>query len=79
MPDWNRFWDDLIQEELRDEDLYKKKTTFGDDMALAVRIKGKQKKDLHKLNCFSCGEYGHYSTKCLKKKKREMKRRRRRG
>jgi len=52
---------------LQDEDLHLKKKVSDDDVALAARIKGKQK-DLSKLKCFNCGEYGHYSMKCLKKK-----------
>jgi len=40
LPNWNFPWDDLTQEELRDEDLHPKKT-FNDDMELAARIKGK--------------------------------------
>lgn len=64
--DWNRLWDDFIQEELRDEELHLMKKDFDDDVALAAWMKGKQK-DLSKLKCFNCGEYGHYSTRRLKK------------
>jgi len=46
--DWNRLWDDFIQEELRDKDLHPKKA-FDDDTILARRMKGKQKKYLSKI------------------------------
>ena len=38
-------------------------------MALAARMKGKQKKNLSKVKCFNCGEMGHFSSKCLIKNK----------
>lgn len=61
--------DDFIQEELGDKGLHKKNNTFDDNVALTRRNKGKEKKDLSKMKCFSCGEYGDYLTKCLRKKK----------
>lgn len=30
---------------------------------------GGEKKDMSKTKCFGCGEFGHYSTQCLKRKK----------
>jgi len=54
---------------LQDEDLHPKKKALDDDMALALRMKGKQKKDLSKVKCFNCGEMGHFSSSCLMKKK----------
>lgn len=62
-------WDDYIQEELQDKDLHLKKRDLEDDKALARRMKGKQKKDLSKVNCFNCGEMGHFLSRCLMKKK----------
>ena len=47
--DWNRLWDDFIQEELRDKDLRSKKRDLEDNMALVVQMKGNQKKDLSKV------------------------------
>jgi len=60
---------------LQDEDLHPKKKSFDDDVALAARMKGKQKKDLSKFKCFNCGEMGHYSTRCKMKKKGEDEKR----
>ena len=66
--DWNRLWDDFIQGELRDKDLHPTKRV-DEDVALAARMKGKQKKDLSKVKCFNCGEMGHYLSRCPMKKK----------
>ena len=30
---------------------------------------GEKKKDLSKVKCFRCDEFGHYSTQCLQRKK----------
>lgn len=65
LPDWNRLWDDFIKEELPDEDLLKKKKTSDDNMTLVGRMKGKAKKNLSKMKCYNCGEYGHYLTSAL--------------
>jgi len=35
-PDWNRLWDDFIQEELRDKYLHPKNKTLDDYVALAA-------------------------------------------
>lgn len=43
-------------------------------MALAARMKGKQKKDLSKIKCFNCGKMGHFSSRCLMKKVDDEKR-----
>ena len=42
-------------------------------MALATRLKGKHKKESSKDKCFNYGEFGHYSTKCLRKKHKDEK------
>ena len=58
----NRLWEEYIQEELRDKDLHPTKRA-DEDVALAIRMKGKQKKDLSKVKCFNCGEMGHFSSR----------------
>lgn len=75
LPDQNRLWDGFIQEELQYEDLHPKKKAYDDEVALAAKMKGKQK-NLSKLKCFNCGEYGHYSTKCPKKKQGDTQKKR---
>ena len=66
--DWNRLWDDFIQEELRDYDLHPTKRA-DEDVVLAAQMKGKKKKDLSKFKCFNCGEMGHFLLICMMKKK----------
>jgi len=53
---------------LRDEDLHPNKKASDDDVALVLRMKGKKNKDLSKIKFFVCEEFGHYSTKCPRKK-----------
>lgn len=43
LPKSNMLWEEFIQEELWDEDIHLNKKDSDDDMALAVRIKGKKK------------------------------------
>ena len=45
------------------------KRASDDDMALAIGMKGKHKKELSKVKCFNCGEMGHFLSRCLMKKK----------
>ena len=37
------------------------------NVALAAKI-NKKKKDLSQIRCYHCGQMGHYSSKCPKKK-----------
>jgi len=36
LSDWNKLWNNFIQEELQDEDLHQKKKALDDDMELAA-------------------------------------------
>ena len=73
LSDWNRLWDDFIQEELRDKYLHPSRKA-DEDVALAAQMKGKPKKDLSKVKCFNCGEMGHFSSRCPMKKGDDEKR-----
>jgi len=66
--DWNKLWDDFIQEELRDDDLQHKSC---EENALATQLKkSKGMKDLSKVRCCACNKFGHYASECPSKKKK---------
>jgi hypothetical protein len=68
LPDWNKLWDDFIQEELRDDDLQHKSCEHN---ALASQLKkSKGMKDLSKVRFYACNKFGHYANQCLIKKKK---------
>ena len=80
LPSWEDMWAILRQEEIRR--ITKKQSNSGgsgsarlkkedeEDAALAPREKkqGKKKKDLSKVWCFNCGDLGHFTNSCPKKK-----------
>jgi hypothetical protein len=87
LPDWERLWSDLVQEEFRrnTRDGSSSKRDDEEDCALTVKArKGKWKKsqsnseskvkklDLSKVKCFHYHERGHLATNCPKKKKNKM-------
>ena len=69
---WERLWDDFIQEETRDEALKRQQSKGGEieeNVALTVKSeKNNKKKDLSKIGCFRCNQFGHYASKCPEKK-----------
>jgi hypothetical protein len=84
LPDWERLWSDLMQEEFRwnTRDGSSLKHDDEEDCDLATKArKGKGKKihskseskrnnlDLSKVKCFHCHEHGHLATNCPQKKK----------
>jgi len=94
LPAWDRMWSNLSQEELRQVVVKRtisrrsSKVVKGEkeEENVALGTKGpsqgqgkkKKKKNLSKVKCFRCGEFGHYSTQCpLKKKDKQEKQDRR--
>ena len=87
LPDWERLWSDLVQEEFRwnTRDGSSSKHDDEEDCALASKArKGKGKKfhskseskgkklDFSKVKCFHCHEHGHLATNCPQKRKNKM-------
>ena len=83
LPDWQRLWDDFVQEETRmgqgsgssssapqivnEEAL----ALTGKSKSKAKRKKdGKKKLDVSKVNCFICHKQGHFASQCLDRKKK---------
>ena len=79
LPDWERLWSDLVQEEIRQNtrDGSSSKNHDEENCALVAKArKGKGRKshpkseakgkklDLSKVMCFHCHEYGHLATNC---------------
>ena len=69
LPDWSILWDDFTQEEIREgsQGSGQKEGANEDNVALYAKSKKKSKKDLNKVVCFACSEYGHLASQYLEK------------
>lgn len=74
LPNWQRLWDDRIQEETREEPKERKQED-GENLALVDQTKRSKgqgskeggKKDLRRVKCFACHMMGHYASQCPEK------------
>lgn len=87
LPNWERLWDDFIQEETREEALQNNQAEGGEDeenVALIGKSKERSKKgsngggtfekDVSKVKCFACHKTGHYVFSVQKRRARRMHR-----
>jgi hypothetical protein len=80
LPDRQRLWDDLVQEEIRIGQAGPSSSTHAEEeegLALAGKAKGKKKKkggkkniDFSKVKCFQCHKMGHFASQCPERKKK---------
>jgi hypothetical protein len=84
---WECLWDEFVQEETQRGYVHGNSSTGHeeDNVALATtrkkkfkrgskggqKPKGEGKKDMRKLKCFSCHQFGNYAGQCLNKKKKQ--------
>jgi hypothetical protein len=74
LPDWERLWDDLTQEELR-VDASQASQSKSEEENVALHAKKSNgaggSRDMGKVRCFACHKTGHYDSKCPNNKKKE--------
>ena len=87
LPNWERLWSDLMQEEIRRSTRDSSSSMHDEEncalVSKAKKGKGKvslsessssndgKKVDKSKVRCFRCHELGHYATNCPKKKSKK--------
>ena len=64
LPDWSRLWDDFTQKEIQEGSQCsgQKEGASEENVALSAKSKKKTKKDLSKVRCFACSQYGHFAS-----------------
>jgi hypothetical protein len=81
LPDWQRLWDDFVQEEIRIGQAGPSSSTHTEEeegLALTGKAKGKKKRkggkkniDFSKVKCFQCHKMGHFASQCPERKKKK--------
>ena len=64
LPDWSRLWDDFTREKIREgsQGSGQKEGASEENVALSAKSKKKSKKDLSKVRCFACSQYGNFAS-----------------
>jgi hypothetical protein len=87
LPNWERLWDDFVQEETQRGYVHGSSSTCHDEENVALvsnnnkkfkkgskggnKTKGEGKEDMRKFKCFACHKFGHYAGQCPNKKKKQ--------
>jgi hypothetical protein len=79
--DWQRLWDDFVQEEIRIGQAGPSSSTHTEEeegLVLTGKEKGKKKRkggkkniDFSKVKCFQCHKMGHFASQCPERKKKK--------
>jgi hypothetical protein len=81
LPDWQRLWDDFVQEEIRICQARPSSSTHTEEeegLALTGKTKGKKKRkggkkniNFSKVKFFQCHKMGHFASQCPERKKKK--------
>jgi hypothetical protein len=87
LPKWERLWDDFVQEETQRGYVHGSSSTGHDEENVALvsnntekfktapkgenKPKGEGKKDMSKVKCFACHNFGQYLGQCPNKRKKQ--------
>jgi hypothetical protein len=87
LPNWERLWDDFVQEETQRGYVHGSSSTGYDEENVSLVVLNKKKfkkgpnggnkpkaegkKDMSKVKCFACHKFGHYVGQCSNKKKKQ--------
>lgn len=73
LPSWARLCNNFTQEEMRSSStsIGQQNAANEENVALYPKSNKRSKKDLSKVRCFTCSQYGHFVFECPEKKKKK--------